>query len=205
MIRRLALAAFTIAAIAGISGCANMSSAPAPGPGGWITLINLDDGLQNLDRVGSANWRVEDGMIVADAVTDKTPGYLVTRNSYKDFMIRAEFWVSDDANSGIFMRCADVANISDKTCYEANIFDKRPDPSYGTGAIVGVAKIAPMPIAGGKWNLYEITVKGPRMTLFLNGLKTVEAEDSRLASGPIALQYGAGTVKWRKVQVKPLP
>jgi hypothetical protein len=41
-----------------------------------------------------------------------------------------------------------------------NIYDQRPDPSYGTGAIVNFAKVEPMPKAGGKWNTYEITAKG---------------------------------------------
>ena len=33
--------------------------------------------------------------------------------------------------------------MTDRTCYEANIFDQRPDPSFGTGAIVHLAIAAP--------------------------------------------------------------
>jgi hypothetical protein len=73
--------------------------------------------------------------------------------SYADFEVRVEFWVNDDANSGVFIRCEDPTKVSGRTSYEMNIFDKRPDPSYGTGAIVNVAKVSPMPKAGGKWNL----------------------------------------------------
>ena len=134
----------------------------------------------------------------------KDPAYLVTRESYKDFTMRVEFWSSDDANSGIFVRCQNPAVITDESCYEANIFDQRPDPTYGTGAIVKVAAVSPMPKAGGKWNTYEITAKGKRLTLLLNGVKTVDVEDAKLASGPIALQWGRGTIKWRKVEVTPL-
>ena len=75
-------------------------------------------------------------------------------------MIHAEFWASDDANSGIFVRCSDPKNIGAKTCYEVNIFDQRKDPTYGTGAIVNFAEVNPMPKAGGKWNTFEITAKG---------------------------------------------
>jgi len=92
-----------------------------------------------------------------------------------------------------------------------NIFDKRPDPSYGTGAIVGVAKASPMLKAGGQWNVYEITAKGPQFTVTLNGTRTVDgASDGQHASGHIALQYGtglvkdAGVVKFRKVEIRPL-
>jgi len=38
----------------------------------------------------------------------------------------------------------------------------------------------------------------------LNGVTTAEVADSKFASGPIALQWGRGTIKWRKVQVRSL-
>jgi hypothetical protein len=101
--------------------------------------------------------------------------------------------------------------------YEVNIWDTRPDPSYGTGAIVNLAKVNPMLRAAGKWNLYEITAKGSTFTVTLNGQKTVDgAQDSKFASGRIALQHGLGVkdekgvandkgvVKFRKVEIKPL-
>jgi len=61
-----------------------------------------------------------------------------------------------------------------------------------------------MPKAGGKWNTYEITAKGQQLTVVLNGTKTVDVQDGKHARGPLALQYAAGVVKFRKVQVKPL-
>lgn len=183
---------------AALSGCATSG-----GSGGWTSLVDGTKGLDNFNRVGDANWVATDGAIQA-STGGKAPGYLVTKNSYKDFMIRAEFWSSDDANSGIFIRCQDPGKINDENCYEANIFDQRPDPTYGTGAIVKVAKVSPMSKAGGKWNTYEITAKGNRLVLVLNGEKTVDVEDSKLASGPIALQWGRGTIKWRKVEIKAL-
>jgi hypothetical protein len=170
---------------------------------GWITLLDSTR-MGDWDEVGKANWAMKDGAVVADKLDGKDLGYLVTKNPYKDFQIRAEFWVSDDANSGIFIRCEQPKSIGGKTCYEVNIFDQRPDPSYGTGAIVDVGKVDPMPKAGGKWNTYEITAQGPHFVVVLNGQKTVDAEDSKHASGVIALQYGQGVVKFRKVQIRPL-
>src|SRR5258708_2124726 len=82
-----------------------------------------------------------------DKLDGKDIAYLVSKNSYKDFEIRAEFWVDEEANSGIFLRCDQSDKIDSKICYEVNVFDKRPDPSYGTGAIVDVAKVDPMPRA----------------------------------------------------------
>jgi Domain of Unknown Function (DUF1080) len=167
---------------------------------GWVTLFD-GSSLDNWSQIGDANWKLADGIVAAD----KGNGFLVSKSSYTDFQIRAEFWVDDDANSGIFIRCTNPDKVGTDSAYEVNIFDKRPDPSYGTGAIVNVAKVVPMPKAGGKWNVYEITAQGPKFTVTLNGTKTVDGvEDSKFASGRIALQYGAGVVKFRKVQVKPI-
>ena len=183
-----------------VVGCATISSMM-----GWTTLIDGGKGLDNFDRVGSSNWAVVDGIVQADKKAGKENGFLVSKNTYKDFQIRVEFWSSDDANSGIFMRCANPKVITDKSCYEANIFDQRKDPSFGTGGIVHHAKIiGPMQKAGGKWNVYEITAKGPNIVVVLNGVKTSELNHTQFASGPIALQHGAGVIKFRKVEIKPL-
>jgi hypothetical protein len=170
---------------------------------GWITLFDGKD-LEQWDQVGKSNWHLADGTVIADKMGDKDAGYLVSKKPYKDFMLRVEFWPSDDANSGIYFRCLDAKNITDRTCYEANIFDQRSDPSYGTGAITRYVEISPMPKAGGKWNTYEITAKGRDITVVLNGQKTSEMRNGMFDEGAIALQHGAGSVKFRKVQIKPL-
>src|SRR5919109_1097594 len=100
------------------------------GQSDWVTLIDGDKGLDNWNRVGDANWRAQDGAIVADKGKG---GFLVSKNSYKDFQIRAEFWADHTTNSGIFIRCLDPQKITATECYEVNIYDQRPDPSYGTG------------------------------------------------------------------------
>jgi hypothetical protein len=194
-----ALAALTLAA--GLSACANMSM---PLGMGWTTLVDGTKGMENFRPVGDAKWMASDGAIEASA-GGKDPGYLVTTKSYKDFMLKAEFWASDDANSGVFLRCQNPAVITDENCYEANIFDQRPDPTYATGAIVKVAKLnAPMIKAGGKWNTFDITAQGDHLVVVLNGVKTVDVHDAKLREGPIALQWGRGTIKWRKLEIKPL-
>ncbi len=184
------------------------SDAFAQAGGGWITLFDGKTLDQWQPEAGpNAVWRIEDGVIAVEK-NDKNPKAivnLVSRQSFTNFELRAEFWVSDDANSGIYIRCTDPAKVNSKSAYEVNIFDTRPDPSFGTGAIVDVAKAATVLKAGGKWNTYEITAQGPKFTVILNGVKTVDgAEDGRFPSGRIALQYGQGTVKFRKVLIRPL-
>jgi hypothetical protein len=170
---------------------------------GWVTLFD-GKSLDGWDRVGESNWHVEDGAVVADKMAGKEAGYLVSKNSYKNFVIRVEFWPSDNANSGIYFRCLDPKKITDRTCYEANIFDQRPDPSYGTGAITRYVEVDPMPKAADKWNTYEVTAKGREITVVLNGQATAKLRNGMFDEGPIALQHGAGAIKIRKVEIKPL-
>ena len=194
--KRLSMLAIGLGALA-LGACSSMSSGS-----GWTVLFDGSN-LDNWNAIGNANWRIADGTVMADS-GDKHQGFLVSKNSYTDFQVRAEFWVDDNANSGVFIRCTDLKKVDAKNAYEVNIFDKRPDPTYGTGAIVYHAKVVPMPKAGGKWNTYEITAKGSQLTVVLNGQKTVDIQDSAHASGAIALQYGAGVVKFRKVEIKSL-
>jgi hypothetical protein len=175
------------------------------GSDGWITLF---DG-KNLDAWDAAatpevSYAIEDGSIVATKKDPKKTYFLVSKQSFKNFQIRAEFWVSDDANSGVFIRCEDPKKPGAKTCYECNIFDTRPDPSYGTGAIVYHAEVDPMPKAGGKWSTMEVTAKGRDLSIMFDGKKTASARSGVHTEGALALQFGEGVVKFRKVAIKPL-
>jgi hypothetical protein len=166
---------------------------------GWTVLFDGKN-LSSFNTIGDANWQLMDGIVQAD----KGTGFLVTKASYADFQLKVEFWVDDDANSGVFIRCENPQQITAMNAYEVNIYDKRPDPTYGTGAIVDVSKPLTAMKAGDKWNTYEIAAQGPHMVVTLNGTKTVDVQNSAHARGPIGLQYGAGTVKFRSVQIKPL-
>ena len=183
-----------VAALA-VAGCA----AQPTQTDGWVTLLDGTN-LNAWNLYGNANWRLQDGVAVAEIGN----GHLVSKDSYSDFQIKAEFWVDTVANSGIFIRCSDPKKIGADSCYEVNIFDTRPDPSYGTGGIPNVAKVTTVMKAGNQWNTYDITAKGSRLTIVLNGVQTVDINDTLHSKGPITLQYGGGVVKFRKVQIRPL-
>src|SRR5687767_5511435 len=90
------------------------SPATAAGQGGAAWTVLLDGkSLTGWNVVGDANWTAADGAVQAD----KGSGFLVTPVSYRDFQITLEFWVSDDANSGVFLRCSDPKTINQTTAY----------------------------------------------------------------------------------------
>ena len=177
--------------------CAQPTGLSAQGE--WTTLFDGST-LDGWNPLGDANWELADGAVQADTGS----GFLVTPRSYADFELTLEFWVDEPANSGIFIRCADATSVTDRNSYEVNIYDTRADQSYRTGGIVHIASPTSVINAGGQWNTYEITARGERLVVRLNGTLVVDVEDSQFASGPIALQYGAGVVKFRNVRIRTL-
>ena len=168
--------------------------------GGWTTLFDGKT-LKGWNVIGTANWEVVDGAMQAS----NGNGYLVTPMSYGDVQVIVEFWADDNANSGVFWRMTDLKAISANTGYEAQIFDKRPDPEFRTGALTFISKPAAKIDAAGKWNTYDITVQGSRIMLTLNGTRTVDVQDTKFtAPGPIALQRTAGIIKFRSVRIRTL-
>jgi hypothetical protein len=188
-----------LAAQVGVGACtpASESTTETAPSGEWRTLF---DGtrLAGWTPVGDANWHLTDGAVAADSGT----GFLLTAASYDDFDLDLEFWVTPDANSGVFIRCANPSEIGAATCYEVNIFDQRPDPTYRTGGIVNVAGPSVVLETGDRWNHYAISAHGNHLVVKLNGQTTVDTNDDQLAAGPFALQYGAGRVMFRNVRIR---
>jgi hypothetical protein len=195
--RHAIVAAVAVLSVAGVT-----AALPAGGQaqGGWTTLFD-GKSLNGWNRVGDANWEIVDGAVQA---TKGGTSFLVTSTPYDNFQITLEFWTSDDANSGVFIRCQDPKNITAMNAYEVNIYDTRPDPAYRTGAIVDVAKPMVNLNAGGHWNTFDITAQGTKLIVVMNGMKTVDVDHKGHVRGPIALQYGAGTVRFRNVRIRPL-
>jgi Domain of Unknown Function (DUF1080) len=187
-------------AVASICGCSSGSEPAADSVSDAAQWDTLFDGtsLAGWSQVGDANWQLVDGAVAADSGT----GFLLTAASYADFDLDLEFWVTPDANSGVFIRCANPSEIGAATCYEVNIFDQRPDPAYRTGGIVDVAGPKVMLETGDRWNHYEISAHGRHLVVKLNGQTTVDTNDDKLAAGPFALQYGAGRVMFRNVRIR---
>jgi len=183
-----------------VFGCGHFSSMQ-----GWITLIDGNAGMENWNITGGGNWRAEDGSIQADKTTTKGASVLVSKRSFKDFELHVEFWAADDTNSGVYIRAPNPNTVNTASgAYEVQIWDRNPNPDFSTGSLVNLAKVKPTYKAGGKWNTYEITAKGPDITVKLNGVVTVSARDSKSAEGRIGLQFNGGPIKFRKLLVKEL-
>lgn len=191
--RRIAAIAFSICALLSVTGVNAQSQ------DGYTQLI---DGvsLNGWNIIGDASWVIGNGIVEGN----KPAGFLVSTKSYKNFIIRAEFWAESNTNSGIFIRCQDPVKVGAANSYEVNIWDTRPGQEYSTGAIVDFAKVDPIHKAGGRWNTMEIVANGPQLKVSMNGVVTSETTNTKFADGPIALQSAGGIIKFRKLEIKPI-
>ncbi|MGH8633880.1 MAG: 3-keto-disaccharide hydrolase [Burkholderiales bacterium] len=201
MKRGIASAVVTLVVTMTVVGCVHHSPTE-----GWITLIDGNAGMDNWSVTGSAaNWRAEDGAIQADKTTGKGASVLVSKRSFKDLELYTEFWAGDDTNSGVYIRAPNPNTVNTASgAYEVQIWDKSPDPSRSTGALLPVATVAPVYKAGGRWNTYEIYAKGTQITVKLNGVVTASIQDAKTHEGRIGLQFNGGPIKFRKLLVKEL-
>jgi hypothetical protein len=190
----------TVVLALGLVGSAGASLAtPALGQAdaGWVTLFDGKN-FNNWTMTGNANWHIADGIAEADVPR----GFLVSRQSYGDFELRAEVWTRPESNGGILFRITDVRDPGIENAYELNINDTRKDQDGRTGSIVNVAKPLVKFDSGNIWTTIEIRAVGPKMTARLNGMLTAEATDVKYARGPVALQAAGGLVRYRNVQIR---
>ncbi len=161
--------------------------------------VNYFHRVENWNPLGVADWSFSEFQIVGEG----GDGFLVSKNVYSDFDLSVEFWVSAEANSGIFIRCQDGNNINPNSCYELNIWDEHPNQDARTGAIVGrvmppLSKVS----TAGKWNTYSISARDQVIEARVNGIVTAILEAAELSSGFIALQkWDEGEVRFRAFQI----
>lgn len=155
----------------------------------------------DFQHIGTAQW-FSDGPEIS---ANRGDGFLVTKDRYDDFYLRVEFYAGLNTNSGIFFRCDEATKISDKSCYEANIFDTRIDQTYRTGAITGYAhpKVT-INSEDSNWHNYEIYAVGDKVRVLLDGKETVYMRDHKHSSGYIALQFAQGEIKFRNFEIRKL-
>ena len=116
--------------------------------------------------------------------------------------------VLDGGDSGIYLRGSTKAqlNIWNWPVGSGEIWGYRVDQKMPAEVRKGATPIQKADNKIGEWNRFEITAKGDRVTVVLNG-KTV-IKDARLPGipkkGPIGLQHHGDLIQFAKIYIKEL-
>jgi len=151
---------------------------------------------------GDAEWTYVNGALIGSL--ESGAGFVMTKNSYADFMLELEFKPDSTINSGIFIRCKN-RELSFEDCYEVNIWDLHPKQENRTGAIVSRSSPLEKVHTLNKWNTYKIINNKDHLQVWINDIKTIDLKDKDRMEGPIALQAAeSGTIEFRNVKLTPL-
>lgn len=159
-------------------------------------------------------WRFEDGTIVGGGPSTHL---FSERGDYVDFRFRVEAKINDKGNSGQYFRAKFEAGFP--AGYEAQINATHGDP-VKTGSLYPdsrtplakhrkeITVLDNAPHKPDEWFTQEVIAVGPKITILVNGKKTLEWEDpdALYKKGHFALQaHDPGSIMtFRKVEVKEL-
>ena len=165
-------------------------------------------------------FRIEDGAIVGGTLKARIPRneFLCTKKQYADFELRLKVKLAGGkGNAGIQIRTKRIPNHHEVSGYQADMGQSYwgclYDESRRNKVLAGPDKTALAKVLKrDDWNEYVIRCEGPRIRLFINGLKTVDyiEPDPKIdKTGIIGLQiHGGGpSESWYKdieiVELKP--
>ena len=185
---------------------------------GWQSLFNGRD-LDDWSQMGSAKWRVEDGVIVGGQDGDpRRSGLLATRQKFKNFELELEFMIDEHGkyNSGVYLR--NDPGTAGRTGFQVNI-GRAAAEEYCGGIFTDqwLAKGDADDSIRKKldWNKLRILANGGQIEVWLNDVKVADYTDPSppakfVQSGVIGFQtYGAeghaGWVKFRHIRLRELP
>ena len=174
-----------------------------------VPLFNGKD-LSGWVNHGEEKWFVENGILVGASGSAKGYGYLATDREYYDFILRLEFRLENDGNSGVFFRSK--LNGTDIKGWQVEV----APPGNNTGAVYesgGRGWLNEIPdnreniLNPGVWNDLVICVKGNHVQSWLNGESMTDLFDDAVGkgNGVIALQVHSGgsvAVEWRNIFLK---
>jgi hypothetical protein len=195
---------------------------PADGePKGWV-VRRWDD----VSEAGEAKWAVRDGALHGG---EPRGTWLMSKCEYRDFELQFEFKLGPQGNSGLALR-APLDGDPAFDGLELQMADVRYNPEAKDSELTGGLYRAVAPVKQvykpEKWNRYEVSLRGPRLRVLLNGEviqdldlrkqeQTVERHDGSAAppikdrprAGHIGFQElsrGEGHVLIRKARIKVL-
>jgi hypothetical protein len=185
----------------------------------WKDLFNGKnlDGWVKLN--GTAEYRVEDDMIVGVSEMNTPNTFLATTETYGDFILEFDFKVDDGLNSGVQFRSLSLPEYNNGRVHGYQ-FEIDPSDRSWTGGVYDEARrgwIYPMnynpegenAFKKGEWNSARIEAIGNSIRTWVNGVECANLLDNTTTEGFIALQVhsinneelAGKTVSWKNIRI----
>ena len=137
-------------------------------------------------------WTIEDGMLIPNKGDNKGGGDIVTTRKYKNFVLEADFKITEGANSGIKYFIQSEPGKGNTVGFEFQVLDdaRHPDAKLGINGDRTLGSLYDLIPANsqvfdpsqpvkrvngvGQWNRARIEVRGTKIAHYLNGVKVVE-------------------------------
>ena len=189
-------------------------------PDGAIQLFNGKDlkGWKVLG--GKAKYEVKNGEIIGTTVSNEPNSFLVTEETFGDFILTLEFKNESGINSGIQFRSESKPDYQNGRVHGYQL-EIDPSPRAWTGGIYDEARrlwlypleynlAAKKALKPTDWNTARIECIGSTLRVFINGIPTAHVVDDMTLKGFIALQVhsigkpeDAGKqVRWRNISLQ---
>lgn len=204
---------------AGILLLMNLTSLEAQ-EAGWQDLFNGSnlDGWTQLG--GDANYFVEDGAIVGEAVPDTPNSFLTTDREYGDFILEYEVYLDTQINSGVQIRSHSNPDYMNGRVHGYQV-EIDPSARAWSGGIYDEArrgwlypltynKQAGSAFRNGQWNTVRVEAVGSSIHTWVNGIQCARLVDDMTPSGFIGLQVhsirdeslAGAQIKWRNIRIR---
>ncbi|HTG43874.1 MAG TPA: family 16 glycoside hydrolase, partial [Verrucomicrobiae bacterium] len=156
---------------------------------------------------GGKSWSVQNGMLVN--VPEGHGNDLVSNDKFRDFIIRYDYMVPSNSNSGLYLRGRHEIQILEDS-------QKKKAEMGGNGSIYQVAPASEFVTRpAGQWQTAQASIRGNKVSVILNGVKIHDEVEVNKATGgeldqnldqpgPIMLQGDHGTIAFRNIRIKPL-
>ncbi|MEI6646918.1 MAG: family 16 glycoside hydrolase [bacterium] len=169
------------------------------------------------------SFHIAEGSIVGGNLQNKIPRneFLATTRFFTNFILRAECKILGPCNAGIQFRTQRIPNHHEVKGFQADMSVGKDGGYWGKlydesrrNRILGVSENRAQMIERLKaddWNQYEIRCEGPRIQLFVNGVRTLDYTETDSAIpqfGIIAVQIHAGLPSeawYRNISIAELP
>lgn len=171
---------------------------------GWKAALDSPD-----------TWKIEDGAFVAHGKMDHLY-YVGDPVPFKDFVLRVDVMTDTNSNGGIYFH----TKYQEKN-WPRQGFESQVNVSHGdwkkTGSLYDVVNLGWTPAQDSKWWTQEITVKGNKITVKIDGKTVLEYNEPpgaqprpdytrKLGEGTFALQAHdpKSIVRYKNIRVKRL-